>query len=143
MKKLGKLRLHSSGRVTLLTEDGKLYEMQPGLNNSSLQCLAAIDIPPVDPANAPHPTASPVPSTTSNKKGKKSSSSSNNAEEEGPIAVGQDGAVHFLGNVTKKLVVTPTYELGVKKNRTSANSINSSGQSGHRQEEEEIVMMEE
>lgn len=144
--KLGKIRLHRSGRVSLVTNDGNVYEIKAGLASSFLQCLSAIRTPTeADPnaiAASGMASAATAASSSTKKGGKKVAQNSSLQAPDGPIAVGMDGTVHFLGNITKKLVVTPTYELGVKKSKLP-NQHNTAQKKQNTMEDEEIVMMEE
>jgi hypothetical protein len=114
---LGKLQLLKSGKVRMRTADGKTFEVSSGLAASFQQCLSSISIPP------PEPVAS------------SSSSSSNNNNIPLP-----PGRLCMLGNITKKLVVTPSMEdyMHTLASRTTA-STNSNSNSKIAQRDGEIV----
>lgn len=105
---LGKMQLLKSGRVRMLvpTTTGELmeFDVDAGLMSSFYQDLLAVDKPPVDAAAATAP-----------------SSSSAAAAAEGPKkedAAESVAAVAVLGNVTRKLVVTPPFAvLGEKRDK--------------------------
>lgn len=108
---LGKMQLLKSGRVRMLvpTTTGELmeFDVDAGLMSSFYQDLLAVDKPPADAAAA----AAAAPS----------SSSAAAAAAEAPkkeAAAESEAAVAVLGNVTRKLVVTPPFAvLGEKRDK--------------------------
>lgn len=48
-----------------------------------------------------------------------SASSSSGAKKPAATSAGPDGKICFLGNITRKLVITPNYELGSRRSVTS------------------------
>lgn len=117
--KLGKLRLYKSGKVKLVTENGNEYDVNAGLAACFLQCLMSVEVPPPDDDDVIHVKAEGGEATSSSSVNKKT-----NNKTKDNVLVGKEGKLCFLGNVTKKLVVTPDYELGIrrKKQVTSAPS---------------------
>lgn len=109
---LGKMQLLKSGRVRMLvpTTTGELmeFDVDAGLMSSFYQDLLAVDKPPADAAAAAAAAAAP-------------SSSSAAAAAEAPkkeAAAESEAAVAVLGNVTRKLVVTPPFAvLGEKRDK--------------------------
>lgn len=74
--RLGKMQLLKSGKVRMVTDDGKVYEVSSGLAASFQHCLMSINCP--------------------------AEATATNASTQGSLCV--------MGNITKKLVITPTME---------------------------------
>eukprot|EP01033_Poteriospumella_lacustris_P010542 gene10542-7497_t len=107
---LGKMQLLKSGRVRMLvpTTTGELmeFDVDAGLMSSFYQDLLAVDKPPADAAAA----AAAAPSSSSAAAAAEAPKKEAAAESEAAVAV--------LGNVTRKLVVTPPFAvLGEKRDK--------------------------
>ncbi len=93
------MQLLQSGKVRLVAEDGRSYEVNSGMAACFSQCVVQVS-PPADIAVKSESVSVP------------SSAMSGAAKSE--------GHVHFLGHITKKVVVVPEYELGVKQQKIGA-----------------------
>ncbi len=71
-----------------------------------MQCLMTVEVPPPEEDVA----VKTEPSASSSSAGKKPAT---------PASAGPDGKICFLGNITRKLVITPNYELGSRRSVTS------------------------
>jgi hypothetical protein len=92
--------------VRLVTTDGRSFEVNGGLTSCFLQTLLTVEHTPDTAAPQPQGISAPS-SSAKNQKPQKSK----DAEQ-----LKETGTVHFMGNITRKLVITPSYELGVKRN---------------------------
>lgn len=102
--KLGKLQLLRSGKVRLVTNDGKSFDVRNGLAACFMQSLVTVDVSQSE--------AKPSPEGEQSAPSKKKS-------KEVPVT-SEQGTMHLMGNITKKLVLTPNYELGVQRKRSSS-----------------------
>lgn len=118
-RSVGKMRLHRSGRVSLVTPEGQVYNVNTGLAASFQQCLMSV-----------HLAASEGPAAGG---AALASSSTSSAPASGSLCL--------MGQVTKKLVVTPTvqdYMLSLQNDRRGTGA-----QSGEKMERVEADSGEE
>jgi hypothetical protein len=131
--------------VRLLTESGKSYEVNStcfdlyfalifllrlgqvssGMAASFAQYLTAIQLNEVAPETRSTETnatggvsSSGAKPATKGGSGKKSDASTAKTQEH-VLDPRRTGSVHFMGNITKKLVITPDYEIGTKRNKNA------------------------
>ncbi|GAA5871948.1 hypothetical protein JCM1840_004753 [Sporobolomyces johnsonii] len=113
MGKIGKLRVHRSGKVTLKLFGDLHYEVLPAAQPSFLQEIAILDHRP--PPAAPKPASSPKPKKP--KKGKKKRSSSSSSESESASSSSDSDeerepdvapeTLTLVGQTSKKFIVVP------------------------------------
>jgi hypothetical protein len=182
--KIGRLQLLKSGRVRLITTDGRSFEVNSGLSTCFLQTLLAVDYQPPPPPSstsgsvhntnssneregrgtATQPTMMTTTSSSSagvlnrhsNTTTTTASSSSSLSYFSGGVGrsikvetgfssqqqESSAGSLHFMGNITRKLVITPNYELGVKRNKSANQSRTAQRAREEGDEEEEQGMGE-
>ncbi len=63
--------------------------------------------------------SAPAAASSSSKAKKDGTSGAAVASNEPVLDPRRSGSIHFMGNVTKKLVITPDYEIGTKKSKVS------------------------
>lgn len=116
--KLGKLRLYKSGKVKLVTENGNSYDVNSGLTAAFMQCLTSVEVPPAEESDGLNiKTEGEYPSSSGNSSNNNQHKKSNKLKDN--MIPGKEGKVCFLGNITRKLVVTPDYELGIRRQNTT------------------------
>eukprot|EP01039_Chlorochromonas_danica_P008713 gene8714-9599_t len=103
---LGKIQLLRSGKARLIARDGQIYEVAPGMVTAFQQTIAQIELPPETPA--PIGLAGGV-STT---------------------ATAGVGSLHLLGQVTRKVVVTPRMEDYMRSLTTQTKTVLKGGSGG-------------
>lgn len=122
--RIGKLQLYKSGKVKLVTDNGLIYDVTSGLFSCFQQTVSIID--PQTPATTSN---NAINATNSNNQPTNVPSSS--ASHQNPLqnlhhnsnhTSETPGDLYFLGNITKKIVMTPEYELGNKKIHTNNSS---------------------
>lgn len=148
--RLGKLQLLGSGRVRLVTESGLTYQVSSGLAASFSQTLAAIETRDIPVDTSSSTSAGGGSSSSSSGKslgrlkraGAGGGSVSGGGESTEPVLdPSKVGDIHFMGNITKKLVLTPEYEIGTKKSKIPTESYLKANQnnSSHQKYEDEMI----
>jgi hypothetical protein len=133
--KIGKIQLLKSGKVRFVTKNGQSYEIKNGLTSSFLQTLMNVDVQqPTAPSSSSVDNPAPPSASSSSEKKKKSTNDKTTATAT-LLTTEIRGNIHFMGNITKKLVITPSYELGVKRKKGipsgSSSSASAAGKKGN------------
>jgi hypothetical protein len=112
-----------------MTKNGISYEIKNGLTSSFLQTLMNVELQQLTAPSSsssslsvgdnPHLPSSSSSSLSSEKKKKSSHEKTGTTSSTIPALTSTEirGNIHFMGNITKKLVITPSYELGVKRKK--------------------------
>lgn len=103
---LGKIQLLRSGKARLIARDGQIYEVAPGLVTAFQQTIAQIELPPETPA----PIGLAGGATTT--------------------ATAGVGSLHLLGQVTRKVVITPRMEDYMRSLTTQTKTVPKGGSGG-------------
>ena len=93
-----------SGKVFLVSNDGRNYSLSPGMTCTFAQYAAAIAVDAV----APSPVVTNLESSSSSK----GNDNKNTATGE---TGGTKGTFHLLGSISRKIIVVPEYEIGSRK----------------------------
>lgn len=106
--------------MRLVTSDGKSFGVANGLAACFTQTLVSVD---VDNSSSMPTEGGELPPTTSSnsKKAKKETSVPSNS------STAEQGKIHFMGNISRKLVITPNYELGTQRKAVKLSQIKSEG----------------
>lgn len=104
----GRICIYKSGRTVLRTPDGLVFEVSAGLPTSFAQCLVSLQTSPAT-ATAASSSSSSSSSSASAVVTHTSSDSiiDSEASASSSSSGGQMNAMYVLGNVTKKIVLTP------------------------------------
>lgn len=131
--------------MRLVTTSGKTYEICSGVASSFVQILAAMNVKEDASGGDVHdsaaaPSASADAADAADAAGavrikadpdaaaaaRAAHASAATATATAAAAAAPGGSVHFMGSITKKLVVTPEYEIGDRRQRSfSTTSVNS------------------
>jgi RNA polymerase III RPC4 len=92
-----------SGKVFLVSNDGRKYSLSPGMTCTFAQYAAAIAVD----ATAPSPVVTNLESSSSSK--------GNDNKNANNVETSTKGTFHLLGSISRKIIVVPEYEIGSRK----------------------------
>jgi hypothetical protein len=136
---LGKLQLLKSGRVVLITTTGLRYDVSNGMATCFSQYLSSLDIDLSEEAKK----ASAAAATANLTHTPSSSSSSSSAYSRQNIKPPQPvipitGKLCMLDRISRKLIITPQYDIGKMRNIKNENKVSIDGNNN-----EDIEMTDE
>jgi len=132
---LGKIQEMSSGKVFLVTNDGKRFQVNSGMPSSFAEYISAIRMDPKDTESGDVSAAASATATGGRSSASSSSSSSSAGRYSGRDVQSAEvldptGNFYMLGRVTRKLVVIPDYDIGQPRKPTSSSTGKASAEEG-------------
>ncbi len=103
------MQLLKSGKVRFIGLDGKQYSVSPGLHFSFAQCLANIEVNDNNSNN----------DITNDNNNNSNNNSNTNVSN-------KTGNVYILGDITRKLIISPDFLIGEEKRNRSTTNVNNS-----------------
>lgn len=122
-----------SGKVRLITNDGRSFDVTNGLAACFTQTLISVDVDSSPSALTEGGDPSSIDAVNSAPRKTKKEPNLVSTDS----STSEQGKIQFMGNILRKLVITPNYELGIQSKKVAGLK------SGDRASSEEELIAEE